>query len=52
MTERTRLLIVDDDVSFTETLADVMTEKGYETVAANSGKDALQKVKRMALLNR
>ena len=45
MAERTRVLVVDDDVSFAESLADVLTEKGYETVAVNSGEDALQKVK-------
>ena len=46
MPENTRLLIVDDDVSFAENLADVLTEKGYETIAVNTGQDALQKVKR------
>ena len=45
MAERTRVLVVDDDVSFAKSLADVLTEKGYETVAVNSGEYALQKVK-------
>ena len=43
MTDKTKILIVDDDISFAEGLADVLTEKGYETIAVNSGKDAVEK---------
>lgn len=45
MEEKIRVLIVDDDVSFADSLSDILTEKGYEIVAVNKGKDALEKVK-------
>jgi len=43
--EKTRVLIVDDDVLFIDTLSDILKEKGYEVVAVKSGEEALKKVK-------
>ena len=45
MTEKTRVLIVDDDVNFCDTLAKVLTKRGYETISSNSGSAALVNVK-------
>ena len=45
MAEKTRVLVVDDDISFAESLTDILTEKGYVAVAVNNGKDALEKIK-------
>ncbi len=45
MAEKTRVLVVDDDISFAESLTDILTEKGYIAVAVNSGEDALEKIK-------
>lgn len=44
MREKTSILLVDDDVSFTDSLSDILNEKGYSTSAVNSGIDALKKV--------
>ena len=45
MAEKTRVLVVDDDISFAESLTDILTAKGYDAVAVNSGEDALEKIK-------
>lgn len=45
MAKETRVLVVDDDISFAESLTDILTEKGYIAVAANSGDEALEKIK-------
>jgi len=45
MAEKTRVLVVDDDISFAESLTDILTEKGYIAVAVNSGEEALEKIK-------
>ena len=45
MIEKTRVLVVDDDISFAESLTDILTEKGYIAVAVNSGEEALEKIK-------
>jgi len=42
--EKTRVLIVDDDIPFNDSLADILKEKGYEVGAVKSGKEALKKV--------
>jgi len=45
MAEKTRVLVVDDDISFAESLTDILNEKGYDAVAVNSGEEALEKIK-------
>lgn len=45
MEEKTNILIVDDDVNFCNTLAKILTKKGYETLMANSGSQAIELVK-------
>lgn len=45
MGDRASILIVDDDVGMGETLSDIMEEKGYCTVIASDGYEAIQKVK-------
>ena len=45
MAEKTRVLVVDDDISFAESLTDILTEKGYDAAAVNSGEEALEKIK-------
>ena len=42
MNERPRLLIVDDDVELCESLADALTDAGYETVTATDAQRALR----------
>ena len=45
MAEKTRVLVVDDDISFAESLTDILMAKGYDAVAVNSGEEALEKIK-------
>lgn len=45
MGEKTRVLIVDDDVSFASGLSDILNEMGYDAITVNSGEEALEKVK-------
>ena len=45
MAEKTRVLIVDDDTSYADSLSDILTEKGYETIVANSVNVIPQKIK-------
>ena len=45
MAKETRVLVVDDDISFAESLTDILNEKGYIAVAVNSGSEALEKIK-------
>ena len=42
MNKRPRLLIVDDDVELCESLADVLTDAGYEAVTAYDARRALR----------
>ena len=42
MTERPRLLIVDDDVELCESMADVLADAGYDAVTAHDGRRALR----------
>jgi two-component system, NtrC family, response regulator HydG len=46
MSDKTRLLIVDDDASFCATLSKILIKKGYETKCADSGSIAIETVKR------
>jgi DNA-binding NtrC family response regulator len=48
MSEKTRLLIVDDDVNFRNTLSKILNKKGYETVSAKDGFSALELIKENA----
>ena len=41
MTARPRLLVVDDDVELCESLADALTDAGYDPVTAGDGARAL-----------
>ena len=45
MNEKTKVLIVDDDVNFCNTLAKVLAKRGYETTCSNSGARAMEIVK-------
>jgi len=40
-----RILIIDDEVDFAESLADILKEKGFFPLTSNSPHDALQKVR-------
>jgi DNA-binding NtrC family response regulator len=42
---KTKILIVDDEVSFAEGLSDILMNEGYLTEIANSGIEAIEKVK-------
>lgn len=44
MTEQLQILIVDDDVRMTHTLADILTLKGHQPVCVSSGVEALEKL--------
>jgi CheY-like chemotaxis protein len=46
MTERVRILIIDDDVDTLETLGDILQEKGYQTETAKNGKEAIAKAEK------
>lgn len=48
MGEKTRVLIVDDDVHFASGLSDILNEMGYDAITINSGEDTLGKVKEMS----
>lgn len=41
---KANILIVDDEKTICETLAQVLSEEGYETETANNGREALEKV--------
>ena len=45
MKERTRILIVDDDVNFTESTVDLLNEKGFVCEGVNSGPEGIEKAK-------
>ncbi len=46
MTEKVRILIVDDDVDMLETLSDILQEKGYQTETAKNGREAIAKAEK------
>jgi len=48
MGDRASILIVDDDVGMCETLSDIMEDRGYHTVIALDGYEAIQRVKEAA----
>ena len=48
MVKKARVLIVDDDVNFCNTLLKIMSKKGYDTTAAQSGLRALDLIKEKA----
>jgi DNA-binding response OmpR family regulator len=41
MTRRRRILVVDDDATLRETMAEVLTEDGFEVHGARNGQEAL-----------
>ena len=45
MSKKTRILIVDDDANFCNTLLKIMDKKGYDTTTAQSGQHALDLMK-------
>lgn len=45
MAEKTKVLIVDDDVNFCSTIAKILSKKGYETTTTKSGFQALDLIK-------
>jgi len=47
MNNQASILIVDDDLGMGETLSDIMKDKGYRSVIASDGYEAIQKVKEM-----
>ncbi|MFH1753039.1 MAG: response regulator [Candidatus Omnitrophota bacterium] len=42
MSDKTQVLIVDDDLFFADGLSDILSETGYETTVVNSGEDAVK----------
>lgn len=46
VTGANRILIVDDDTAFCETLSDILEEKGYDCSTAYTGKEAVKKIKK------
>ena len=40
------IMVIDDDISLLHTLDNTFTKAGYTTNLANSGKEALSKIKR------
>ena len=46
MTEKVRILIVDDDTDMLETLGDILQEKGYQTETTKNGKEAIAKAEK------
>ena len=46
MNARTKMLVVDDDVKFTETLKDLLEEKCYDASAVYNGYEALERIKK------
>lgn len=47
MTEKIRILIIDDDKYVLEPLRDILQEKGYMTETAKTGKEALTKAENL-----
>jgi len=45
MKSKASVLLVDDDKDMTETLSDILTDKNYHVETANSGLEAIEKVK-------
>lgn len=45
MPDKTRVLIVDDDVLFASGLKDILEAKGYETAVVNTAEGALEEIK-------
>lgn len=45
MSEKMRVLVVDDDVAMCETLSDILEDKGYQVITANDGCQAVEQAK-------
>jgi DNA-binding NtrC family response regulator len=48
MSEKTKILVVDDDRRMVRTICDILRVKGYETLSAYSGEEAVEMVQREA----
>jgi CheY-like chemotaxis protein len=46
MTEKVRILMIDDDKDMLETLGDILQERGYQTETAKNGKEAIAKAEK------
>jgi len=46
MTQKIKILVVDDEAAMRDTMSDWLEEKGYNIVPARSGMEAIEKVKR------
>ena len=44
MNEQINILIADDDTNLTETLSDILEERGYNVVTVDSGEKAVAEV--------
>jgi len=45
MAEKVKVLVVDDDRRMVKTICDILSIKGYEPMAANTGEEAVEKVR-------
>lgn len=45
MTQKAKILIVDDDIDFVESIKLILEKNGYETMEAYDGEDGLKKIK-------
>jgi two-component system, NtrC family, response regulator HydG len=45
MSEKTKVLVVDDDRRMAKTICDILAIKGYQAIEANSGEEAVEKVR-------
>ncbi len=46
MSQRMRILLVDDEINMLETLGDVLREERYQVASASSGEEALQRLEK------
>ena len=44
--EKMKMMLVDDETRFLDTTQKLLARKGYEVITSNSGKDALEKLKK------
>ena len=47
MAEKARVMIVDDDINFVDTMVDLLNERGFDCIGVYSGDEAKQKVGEM-----
>jgi DNA-binding response OmpR family regulator len=44
MEDKSRVLIVDDNIPFAKSLSDILSMKGWKSIVANDGEEAIEKV--------